>query len=146
MEIITKTFSETSPCDTGCAMRSHCKSNSDSCAQLRKWETTEKIDIELSRVPEQLQTAKDIRKKRSYTHAHQDPKLIARQMKIKHWIAAMNQQQLTVVGKLVGADVEELIEKRSPAASLTQIFMGRMHKRAVLKYLHEQGIAQKVAA
>jgi hypothetical protein len=146
MDITTKIASENPPCDKACAMRSHCHSKNDSCAQFKEWERTQKIDIEKSRVPKQLETVKDIRKKRVYKHAHQDPKLIARQMKIKHWLGAMNQQQLVTVGKLVGMDTESLIEKRSPAAGLTQIFMGRMHKRAVLKYLHEQGIAQKVAA
>ena len=146
MDIITKTKSDAPPCDAGCAMRSHCKVNNDTCAQYTTWERTEKIDLEACRTPKQRKTKKDNRRKRVYHHVHQDPVLIARQMKIKHWLGEMKPKQISAVARLLCMTPEALIEHRCPARGLTKVFMGRMHKASVFNYLQEQGIAQKVAA
>ncbi len=146
MDIITKIKSECPPCDNACSMRSHCKANNDTCAQYTKWERTEKIDLEEDRTPKQLRTKRDKLKKRSFRHTNQAPALIARQMKIKHWLGAMSDEQLRQVGRMLSLSTDELILMRAPSAGLTQQFMTRMHKPMVFKYLQEQGIAQKAAA
>jgi len=146
MDIITKIKSECPPCDNACSMRSHCKANNDTCAQYTKWERTEKIDLEEDRTPKQLRTKRDKLKKRIYRHTNQEPAMIARQMKIKHWLGAMTATQLLTVARMLSLSTAELILMRSPGAGLTQQFMTRMHKPMVFKYLQEQGIAQEVAA
>ncbi|MEY8205433.1 MAG: hypothetical protein RPR40_10195 [Bermanella sp.] len=145
MNTPTKIHSKTPPCDQACAMYQHCKTTGDNCSQYAAWVITENIELNKSRTPKKLLNVTDRAKKRAYNQTRH-PQLIARQMKIKHWLGGMSIGQLTELGRVLSVCPEQLAAYRSPVVGLSQKFMERMHSIKVTALLQQQGITQHAAA